>query len=219
MTDLLPVEQPDDRSRRIEELVQRTQQAVLGGVEEIVQRQMTPFLERAGQSVRDTVDYVLRQHADSLLGRLKGVSLDAAEEMLKKLIEPFLERTRHLVLDGLENASFVQRYADRLAASLKGFLVETVAEVFQVHVPEYSRRFGRRVVDYVVAGTLYCLAAIFLTVGGILGLQQAGWPPYATFLTGGTVALVLAVVLLKLRHRTLPPSPTRPADRPPAKDL
>jgi hypothetical protein len=50
-----------------------------------------------------------------------------------------------------------------------------------------------------VADTLFCLAAVLLCVGGVLGLQQAGLPPYATYLLGGSVALGAGWALLRLR--------------------
>ena len=154
-------------------------------MEEILQRQMKPFLDHTRQMLLDSIAVVMRTHADSLLARLKGVSLDLVEELLRLRIEPFLGRGKQIVLDGLENAEFVQKYVDSLVAGLKKMTLETVLEVVQVQIPGYWHRFGMRVVDYALAGTLSCLAAIFLFMGGILGLERAGLPAYATYLLGG----------------------------------
>jgi hypothetical protein len=214
MTDAPISEQPEDTSGRIEALVQRTQKAVLAGVEEILQRQMVPFLDQARRAVLAGTEEVLGKHADALLVRLKGITLETAEELLQRQLEPFLERTRAMVLDGLENAAFVQKYTDRLVAGLKQFLAETAAEVVRVHVPDYSRRVGRRLIDYAVAGTLSCLAVGLLGLGGVLGLQAAGLPTYAACLVVSGFAALAAFVLLRLRSRGLAGASPSPASRP-----
>ena len=65
MTDAPISEQPEDTSGRIEALVQRTQKAVLAGVEEILQRQMVPFLDQARRAVLAGTEEVLGKHADA----------------------------------------------------------------------------------------------------------------------------------------------------------
>jgi hypothetical protein len=202
MTVPQPADQPDERTQRLEQLVQRTQQAVLVGVEEIVRRQMAPFLDQARRSILEAVEQMVHKYGEALLAQTKGVTLETVEEMLKRQIEPFLERARHMALEGLENAAFVQKYVDVLAVGLKNFARETAVEVFQVQLPAYSHQVGRRFLGFAVGGTLLCLAAIFLLVGGILGLQVAGVPAYAGYLAGGVVAAAAAFVLFKM---TSPP--------------
>jgi hypothetical protein len=189
----------EDKPRRIDDLVQRTQQAVLQGVEEMLKRQMEPFLDHTRQMILASIDEVMRKHTDPLLDRLRGVTLSTVDELLKGHIEPFLERVRQMVLEGLENAVFMQKYVDRLVAGLKKITAEVVLEVVRVYLPDYSRRVGRRVVEYAVAGTLSCLAIIFLLMGGILGLEAVDLPPYAAFLAGGAAAGVIAFVLFQMR--------------------
>jgi hypothetical protein len=202
MTAPLPPHQLDERAQRLEQLVQRTQQAVLVSVEEILRRQMEPFLEHTRRTLLATVEEMVRKYADPLLAQTRGATLQTVEEMLKRQIEPFLERARHMVLEGLENAGFVQRYVDVLAVGLKSFARETAVEVFQVQLPAYSHQFGRRLLGYAVGGTLLCLAVIFLLVGGIWGLQAAGVPAYVTYLAGGVAAAAAAVVLFKVTSRS-----------------
>ncbi len=188
MTDL-PVPQPAPTTiERIEDLVQRTQRTVLESVEAILKRQMQPFLDHARQTILDSLDVVVHKHADTLLSRLKGVSLDLVEEILKRQLEPFLGRAKQMAVDGLENAGFVQKYVDSLTAGLKKITLETMTEVVRGQVPDVARRFGRRVVASAAVVTLSCLAGVFLLVGGVLGLQAAGLPPYATYLIGAAVA-------------------------------
>jgi hypothetical protein len=213
MTEPQPIEESQDRIQHIDRLVQRTQHAVLTGVEEMVRRQMEPFLDQTRQTILSTVEQMVHKHGDTLLGRVKGITLEIAEEMLLRQIEPFLDRARSLILEGLENASFAQKYADHLAAGLKKFARETVIEVLQVQVPAYSRRAGRRVLEYAVAGTLLCLAVILLLLGGIRGLQSAGVPDYATYLAGGLIAGGAGLFLLRMGSRPSTNSATTRVDQ------
>jgi hypothetical protein len=194
------LDQPDDKTLRLERLVESTQRAVLEGVEGVLQRQMVPFLDHSRQAILATIDEAVKIHGDSLRARLKRLALDTAEELLQQRLEPLLERTRHLLVQGLENAAVVQKYTDRLTSALKQVTREAIGEVFQVQLPAYSGRVGRRVLDYVVAGTLFCVTAVFLLMALVLGLREAGLPPYATYLVGGGAAGAAGVALLTLRH-------------------
>jgi hypothetical protein len=188
-----------DKPRRVDDLVQRTQQAVLQGVEAMFRRQMEPFLDHTRQMILATIEEVVQKHADPLLLRLKDVTLSTTDELLKSHLEPFLKRVRHMVLEGLEDAVFLQKYVDRLVAGLKKVTAEAMVEVVRVYIPDYSRRVGRRVVEYAMAGTLSCLAIIFLLMGGVLGLEATGLPDYGAYLAGGAAAGVIAFVLLQIR--------------------
>lgn len=192
-------DQPDKENFPLEEVVQRTQSAVVEGVEAVIQRQMVPFLEHSRKTILATVEEAVQKHGDSLTARLKGLALDTAEELLKQQIEPLLERARRMLVQGLDNAALVQKYTDHLAGVFKQLTREAVVEVFQVQLPSYSARVGRRVVDYVVAGTLLCLAAVLLVLGLVLGLAELGVPAYATYLLGGVLAGGMAFVLIKWR--------------------
>jgi hypothetical protein len=194
------LDQPDDKTHRLEQLVESTQRTVLEGVEGVIQRQMVPFLDHSRQTILATIDEAVHKHGETLGVRLKRVALDIGEELLKQQLPPLLERGRHLLWEGLDNAAVVQKYTDRLTAALKEVTRETVLEVFQVQLPSYSGRVGRRVIEYAFAGTLYCTAAVFLLVGLILGLREAGLPPYATYLLGGVVAGLAGAAVLKLHH-------------------
>jgi hypothetical protein len=191
-------EQADERTQRIEQLVHRTQQIVLVSVEEILRRQMEPFVDHARRALLTAVEEMVHKYGDPLVAQTKGLTLQTVEEMLKRQIEPFLERARQMVLEGLENAAFVQKYVDLLAIGLKNLARETAVEIFQVQLPAYSTKFGRRILGFAAAGTLLCLAMIFLLVGGVLGLQVAGVPVYATYVAGGVAAGLAALVLFKM---------------------
>jgi hypothetical protein len=204
MTTPQPVEQPEEeRSRRIERLVERTQQAVLVSVEEILRRQMEPFLEHARLTLLATLDEMVNKYGQSALVRTREATLETVEEVLNRQIEPFLERYQRMLVDGLENAAVVQKSLDMLGAGVKRFAKEMAVEVLEGYLPSYAHRFGRRVLGYAVGGTLVCLAVIFLLLGGVLGLQAVGVPPFATYLAGGAIAGGVALVLLKMSTRPL----------------
>jgi hypothetical protein len=187
-----------DRPRRLDELVLRTQRAVLGSVEEILKRQMEPALEHARQTILATVEEIVQKHADTVLTRIKGLTLETVDQALRQQIEPFLARTRQLVLEGLENTPVVQRYTEAVVGGLKKFLSETVAEAVTVHLPAYSRRAGHSLLGFAVAAALCCLAAVFLVTGGIMGLQELGMAAFASYLVGGAGAGLAGFFLLKV---------------------
>jgi hypothetical protein len=211
MTDLPAADQPASPVERVEELVQRTHRAVLGNMEELLKRQLEPLFLQARQTLRDGFQEVVDTHAEALLLRLKQVTLETAGDLLNKEVEPFLERTRQMVLNGLTHPELVEKTVDRAVQRLRTFVIKAVQEVERGQLPEQARRFGRRVVDYAVGVVLLCLAVVLLLLGGVLGLQQAGVPTYATYLAGGLGAAVAAFFLFKIHSRNQGPSSALPA--------
>jgi hypothetical protein len=187
--------------------------ATIGEIEQAWQRQMEPLLLQVKQVALEVIDDVGRKHGNPLLGQVRQTLVETVGVLLKAELPALLEQLKPAVREGGEA---VRHNADSLIADLKQFITTTVVEVFRVHVPEYSRWVGRRMIDYIVATTLFCLAAVLGCVGLILGLERAGLPAYATYLIGGGVAAAAAIALLKLRPRLAEPevgSGTRSLDR------
>ena len=155
--------------------LQQVKQMALEVIEEIGQKHGTPALAQLRQTLVETVGAVLKREEGSLLAQLKPAMVEGGDAVRQK--------------------------TDSLLGDLKQFITTTVVEVFRVHVPEYSRWAGQRVLDHILAATLFCLAAVLVCVGGILGLERAGLPQYAVYLIGGSVALVAGLAFLKLRSR------------------
>jgi hypothetical protein len=101
-----------------------------------------------------------------------------------------------------------RRLAEGWIQELREFVNTTVRDLFEKRLPEYSRWAGQRVIDYVLVGILFAMAAVLVCVGGVLGLREAGVPPYMTYLVAGAVALVFGFWLLKLRSRSWETQPT-----------
>jgi hypothetical protein len=172
--------------------------ATVEDLEQAVQRQAEPLLQRVKQMTLEVIDEVARKHGNPLAAELRKVLLETVGSVLRTEAAALVDRLRPALLDG---GTAMRQNADTLLKDLDQVLRSTVGEVFQDHVPAYSRWAGQRVIDYFLAGTLFCLAAVLLCVGGILGLQQAGLPSFVTYLVGGGVALGVGVFLLRLRSR------------------
>jgi hypothetical protein len=201
-------------SRHAEPLAARLRGALRDAVEELSARQLGPLLERLKQAVLAAVEEAGRKHAGPLLTRLKETLGEAAGDLVRRQLDLLLAGARRGMPDG---ADHVREYADLLVGKVRDAVAEPIAQVMRVHVPGYVRRAGGRLIDYALAATLLCVAAVFLLVGAVQGLQQAGLPTYLTYLLGGLAALGAGLVFLRLYTRpaggTGPPGAERDANR------
>jgi len=219
-----PLDLSDADFSRLETLVRETRQHVLDGLEQMLLRQADPLLERTRHMVLKTTETVLREQTEPLVARLREVVLQTTEEivqrhagplvaqlrtalqqMLEEVVqrqmEPMLQRAKQSMQESTQLAA---QFADALAQRLKVTLAQPAAEVLRQQVPGYAHWAGRRTLDYVLSATLFCLAAVFLLVGGVLGLKEAGVPDFASYLAGSLVAFVGGWVFLRLFSHALP---------------
>jgi hypothetical protein len=162
--------------------------------ERAFQRNIEPFLQKAKQITLDVIEEAGRKHGAHLVTQMQTTLKETVNELVKVHIERMVEQLR----PGGEAA---RAKAESLLDDLKTFVRQTVGDVFKNHVPDYSRWAGQRIIDYVLAGILFAIAAVLVSVGGILGLEQAGMPRYATYLILGGVAFGAGFALLRLRAR------------------
>jgi hypothetical protein len=171
---------------------------VVDDLEQAFQRQMEPFLERVKQMTLEIVDEVSQKHGTSFLVQVRQTLVETVGVMLKTEVAARLDKLRPAVLEG---SDALRKTGDHLLADWKQFITKTVTDVFQEHVPKYSSRAGRRMIDYFLAGTLLCLAAVFLCVGAIKALEHFELPAYLAYLIGGGGALAVGMVYLNVRAR------------------
>jgi hypothetical protein len=172
--------------------------ALVAEIEQALQGQLEPFMQRLKQITLEVIDEVGDQHVQPFVVQLRQTLLDTVAAVLKTEIPALLKQLKPAIA---ENSEAVRQNADGLLGDVKQFVTKTAVEVFREQIPEYSRRTGQRVLDYFLAGTLFCLAAVLLCLGGILGLEAAGVPAYAAYLAGGGAALAVGLFFLKLRAR------------------
>jgi len=177
---------------------QHSQLTGVDDLEQAFQRQMEPFLQRVKQMTLEIVDEVGQKHGNPLFVQVRGILLETVGGILKTEVAARLDKLRPAIVEG---SDAVRNSADNLLKDMKQFITKTVVDVFQVHVPNYSSRAGRRMIDYFLAGTLLCLAAVFLFVGGVLGMRHFGMPEYLAYLIGGAGALTVGMIYLKVRAR------------------
>jgi hypothetical protein len=196
-------------NRHAEPLASRLSAALREVVEELQARQLGPLLERLKQVALAAVDEVGQKHAGPLLTRLKETLRDAVGDLLRRQMDPLFEGARQGMRD---SADSVREYADLLVGKVREAVAEPIAQVLRVQVPEYARHAGVRLIDYVLAAVLFSLAAVFLLMGVVQGLQQAGLPTYLTYILGGLAALGTGLVFLRLytRPRNGPGAPHEP---------
>jgi len=162
--------------------------------ERVLLRNAEPFLEKTKQAVLNAIEEAARKHGAGLVTEMRQTLKTAVDELVKAHIEKMVEQLR-------PGGDTARRLAEDWLQELREFINTTVRELFEKRLPEYSRWAGQRMIDYVLAGTLFAMAAVLVCVGGTLGLKEAGVPPYATYLVGGAVALGCGFGLFKLRSR------------------
>jgi hypothetical protein len=185
--------------------------ATVAEFERALQRNAEPFLAKTKQVVLDAIEEAARKYGAGLVTEMRQTLKAAVDDLVKAHIEKMVEQLR-------PGGDAARRLAEGWLQELREFVNTTVRDLFEKRLPEYSRWAGQRMIDYVLAGVLFAIAAVLVCVGGVLGLREAGVPPYMTYLVGGAVVLVFGYWLLKLRSRSWETPPTA-AGEPPAKPL
>jgi hypothetical protein len=93
---------------------------------------------------------------------------------------------------------------DDLASRTRRFLREIAIDCLKRPLDELLRFALARAVSYLVAAALLITAAVFVLVGGVGGLEEAGVKRWAAYLALGGAALLAGLLVLR-------------APRPPAK--
>ncbi|MFO0965384.1 MAG: hypothetical protein U0793_07335 [Gemmataceae bacterium] len=170
----------------------------LNELEQLWERQVGPFLASLKATTVQLIDEISARTGMPLLVQVRqavtealGAAMKAHESALWTQLKPALS----------EGGDALRQKADSLLANIKQVITVTVVELFRVHVPEYSRWAGQRIMDHVLAGALFCVGVVLAAVGCVLGLEAAGFPRYATYLTSAALALVGGLVFLRLRAR------------------
>ncbi|HVL12796.1 MAG TPA: hypothetical protein VM529_09530 [Gemmata sp.] len=177
--------------------------AAVAEFERTIQENAAPLLEKAKQALLNAIDEAVRKHGVALVAELRGTLKAAVDGIVAAQIEKMVEQLR-------PNGDAARRLAEGWFLELRGFADTTVRDLFETRVPEYSRWAGQRVLDFALVGVLFVIAAVLLFAGGILGLREAGVPPYAALLIGGVVALGFGFWLLRTRPRPEAPGERKP---------
>jgi hypothetical protein len=90
---------------------------------------------------------------------------------------------------------------DDLLSRTRHFLKGVIADYLKRSIEEFLGWMMGRVARYVLAASLFIMAAAFLLVGGGEGLIIAGLPPYLAHLLIGAVSLLAGLVTLKCCER------------------
>jgi hypothetical protein len=178
-------------------LVARLQAALREAVEELRQRQLEAVLERLKETALAMLEEARQKHVGPLLAQLQEV----VGELLRRQLDQVADRARQELRDG---GAYFKEHADLLVGKMREAVTEPVARALSVQAPEYARRAGGRVLDYALAGTLFCVEAVLLPVGVVQGLQEAGLPAYLSDILGGLGALGIGLVFLRLSRRPEP---------------
>src|SRR5438874_3422427 len=141
--------------------------AAVAEFERALQRNVEPFLEKAKQAVLDAVEAAVRKHGAGIVTELRQTLKAAVDELVRSHIEKLVEQLR-------PGGDAARRLAEGWLKELREFADTTVRDLFEKRLPEYSRWAGQRVIDYVLVGVLFAMAAVLVCVGGVLGLREAG---------------------------------------------
>ena len=177
--------------------------AAVGELERTIQENAEPLLEKAKKALLNAIDEAVRKHGVALLGELRGTLKAAVDGIVAAQIEKMVEQLR-------PGGDAAKQLAEGWVRELREYGDTTVRELFEKRVPEYSRWAGQRVIDFALVGVLFTVAVVLLFAGGILGLREAGVPPFAALLIGGVVALGFGFWLLRTRPRSDAPGEPKP---------
>jgi hypothetical protein len=197
---------PTTDSPQLEALVRETRQQLLEGMERlllstasrVLHEETDLLIVRTREMLAQVVDDLVQRHAAPLVAQLRLALRQTLEEVVRGQMEPLLERARQSMQD---SAQFAAVFADAVVARLKVTLAGPAGDFLRDELPRYAHWAGRRSLDYALAAILFCLAAVFLLIGTVLGLQAAGVEPFATYLVSGMVALGGGLVFLRLSSR------------------
>src|SRR5262245_15279779 len=169
--------------------------AALTDLDRAIERHLDPVLQRVKHLTLEVIEEIGRKHGAPMLGEVRRAVVETVGTVIKTEIPLLVEKLKPAIAAGAE---IVRK---ELVQDVSQLIANTAADVFQKKVPEYSRSIGLRLIDYLMAGTLFVLSAVLLSIGLILGLEWFGVPKYATYLTSGGLAVVLGWVFLRLRAR------------------
>jgi hypothetical protein len=203
-------------TRQVAALLEHTRRSAQA-TEEVLSKHADLLTARLQAALRETVEELRQRQLESVLQRLKDTALAVLEEAQQKHVGPLLAQMQEVLGDVLRrqvdqvadrvrlelrdaSASF-KEHADQLVVRMRETVAEPVTRALGVQVPQYARRAGGRVLDYALAATLFCVAAVLLAVGAVQGLQQAGLPAYLSDILGGLGALGIGLVFLRLARR------------------
>jgi hypothetical protein len=191
-----------------EPLLARLRQVLLEALSEAAQRQLEPLAQRIHQTTLRVVEEVIQKHAAPLVAQVRVALQESMEEVVKRQMAPMLDRARQSMQ---ESVGITAQLADVIVARLKVTVAEPGAQMFREEVPRYAQWLGRRTLDYVLAATLFCLAAVFLLIGSVFGLEEVGLKPFVSYIVGGLAAVAGGLVFLRVFTSALPPQPPGPA--------
>lgn len=185
-------------------LVAAFRQMLTDAIRELRTQDLEPLLAESGAMLARVSDEIIRTHAAPLFTQMSASLRQALEEGLQRQMQPVLAQAREHMK---ESADLAAQFADATVRRLQVTVGQPAGQFVRRELPGYAHWTGRRLLDYGLATTFLCLAAIFLMVGGVLALQHAGVPNFATFLIGGLVALGGGLVFLRVFQRNLPAVP------------
>jgi hypothetical protein len=190
--------QAGDVLERVEGIVRRTQQSTLDGISELLARQRQAVLDQVRTILTEALDQagikvalLPDQLKTALVGALQQAAI--AAEVKKALLEAVEKlRTEHL--------ESVRDVAGKLAGQLAGAL-DALAERRWRHIRATAARAGLRTIDYVVAGVLFCVVAVFAPLGAVELLRVLGAPLWSVYFAVALLALLAGLVFVRRRIR------------------
>jgi hypothetical protein len=181
-----------------EPLLARLRQVLLEALSEAAQRQLEPLLERVHDLSLRVTEEVVQKHAAPLVAQMRTALQEGLEAVVQRQVVPMMDRARLGVQEGLGGAT---QLADAVVARLKVTVAEPAVQMLRDEVPQHMQWAGRRTLECILAATLFSLAAVFLLIGLVQGLEELGLRPFATYVIGGLVALGGGLVFARIFPR------------------
>jgi hypothetical protein len=223
----------DVQRRQMEPFFDKTREMILASIDEVTQKHLRPLAEQLRQTLLQTAEELQKRQLDPLLEQTRKFLLGVADELRDKYTKPLADQVKKAMLETVDEMR--QKHAEpflgvaremldrlnvtlreQLLVSLRVTLLDPLQDILNKRFPPMMQGAGARALDIVIAGTLFCVAAVLVSVGIVLGLQRLGVPDWITFLGVGLAALLVGLIFYRKRaafwQQMMAPAP-KPAGR------
>jgi hypothetical protein len=178
---------------RLRPLVNELRETLLRTADDLQKQQLDPLLARTRTFLLKVADDLRDKYTAPLADQVKKTLLETVDEMRRQQAEPFLDVVRGLA------EQLNKTLQEQLLTTLRVMVLEPLQGILSGRVPIILHGTGTRVLDYIIAGALFCIAAVLVCLALVRGLQELKVPDWLTFLAVGLAALLAGLIFYRKR--------------------
>ncbi len=192
-------------------LSEQLRTALVQTLAEVQKDHLEPFLAQVRQTILTTLDEAARNHAQPLLVQVQESLLGVASHLYQTYTATLLGQVQETLTTSLNQVceQYVQPVKELTQSLHQQFttaireqgetLIGSARQTLEDYLPGHLRWMGKRGMDYAIAGTLFCVAAILIALGLVEALRAMGVPLWGVYLPVGLLALVIGLIFYRRR--------------------